>query len=278
LAEEVSIRKGGRTVKKIVTLSLVGAIVFLIVAGIGVAYAAPSKLHAHFVRPILPMPASFVATAKAEGCENNPGPFITLSGDLTLGGINAQLIFRNNVKGTHENTEEVVVSVVLIPAGDKIQFAKQPPQGGVGGNPWIYLQLLDSSGTPISDEVLLGRCVQGLSPANIGFTLLTDADVTFAADCSNNPGPFITLSGKLIFEGVNAVLIFRNNQKGTHEHEEKILITVEVLPDGQFISFAKQPPLGGVGGNPWIYLQFTDGNGKALSSEILLGRCVQMSK
>lgn len=264
--------------KKTITLSLLGTMVLLLVAGIGVAYAAASKVNATFDRPVLPMPASFIAAATAQGCENNPGPFITLSGEVALGGINARLIFRNNVKGTHELTEDTVVNVVLIPAGETIKFAKQPPQGGVGGNPWIFLQLFDSSGTPLSEEILLGRCVQGLSPANINFTLLTDAHVVFTADCSNNPGPVITLSGALTLEGINAVLTFRNNEKGTHEHEEQIQVKAEVLADGTSISFAKQPPLGGVGGNPWIYLQFTDGSGKALSGELLLGRCVQMSK
>jgi hypothetical protein len=43
------------------------------------------------------------------------------------------------------------------------------------------------------------------------------------------------------------------------------------------MQFPKQPVLGGVGGNPWIYLQFIDGQGNALSGERLLGRCVQLA-
>jgi len=52
------------------------------------------------------------------------------------------------------------VSVVLIPAGQSITFAKQPSLGGTGGNPWIYLQFLDGKGGALTDPVLLGRCVQ----------------------------------------------------------------------------------------------------------------------
>ncbi len=82
---------------------------------------------------------------------------------MSLTGIKANLIFSNNdnpVDGPHENTQPTVVSVVLIPAGQTIQFAKQPPLGGAGGNPWIFLTFLDGRGQPVSDQILLGRCVQ----------------------------------------------------------------------------------------------------------------------
>jgi len=147
-------------VKKNVSLSLFGALMLLLLAGTGIAYASSWKFKASFDRPILPQPASLSASATAEGCENNPGPFITLSGDLTLGGINARLIFRNNVKGTHEHQEQIQVTVEILPNGEAITFAKQPPLEGVGGNPWIYLQFTDGNGKALSGEILLGRCVQ----------------------------------------------------------------------------------------------------------------------
>lgn len=198
---------------------------------------------------------------------------------MGLGGIDARLIFRNNAKGTHEREEETTVDVVLIPEGETIQFAKQPPLGGVGGNPWIYVQFFDSSGNALSDEVLLGRCVQGLSTMDIDFSLLTQADAEVSAgSCRNHLGPVITLSGELALEGIEAVLTFRNNAKGTHEHEEEVQVSVVILPAGETISFAKQPPLGGVGGNPHIFLQFVDGSGQPLGDEFYLGRCVQLSK
>lgn len=39
-----------------------------------------------------------------------------------------------------EADEETVVEVEIVPPGHTIQFPKQPVQGGVGGNPWIYAQ------------------------------------------------------------------------------------------------------------------------------------------
>jgi len=95
----------------------------------------------------------------ADSCTNHKGPFITMDGTLTLGGLHAKLIFRNNVKGTH--TREEAIDVTLIQAGTtKIVLPKQPSRGGVGGNPIISIQFLESDGTPMTDPVTLGRCVQ----------------------------------------------------------------------------------------------------------------------
>ena len=83
-----------------------------------------------------------------------------MNGELRLGGVSARLIFQNNAKGTHSLDEQVTVDIVIIPAGESITFAKQPPEGGVGGNPRIYFQFTSPSGVPLSNEFYLGRCVQ----------------------------------------------------------------------------------------------------------------------
>ncbi len=93
----------------------------------------------------------------SDSCRNNPGPFITLEGELKLGGLNARLIFRNNVIGTHEHEEFVGVDLVIIPAGETIHFAKQPPEGGAGGNPHVFFEFL-SDGVSLGDKIYLGRC------------------------------------------------------------------------------------------------------------------------
>jgi hypothetical protein len=197
-----------------------------------------------------------------------------------LGGINARLIFRNNVIGTHERIEDVTQDVVVLNEGQVIRFAKQPSRGGVGGNPYIWIEFFDGSWNSISSPVFLGRCVQGLRTTNLDFGLLSGADVQVASsgDCDNSPGPQITLNGEISLGGLNARLYFTNNAKGTHLHEESTQADIVILPAGESITFAKQPPRGGVGGNPRIYFQFTNSSGKALSSEFYLGRCVQMSK
>lgn len=217
--------------------------------------------------------------AEAGECSNNPGPYITLTGEIALGGVDARLIFRNADKGPHERTEDVEASVVLLPEGETIRFSKAPPRGGAGGNPWIYLVFTDEDGNDYGEPMLLGRCVQGLDVVDVALALpaFARAQVTTGA-CSNSPGPEIELTGELVIGGLNGKLVFTNNAKFTHVHEEDVVVDLVILPAGESIEFAKQPPLGGVGGNPKIWLQFTDGDGGAMSDELYLGRCVQLGR
>ena len=217
------------------------------------------------------IPVNVQASVSASDCTNNPGPYITLNGIVAISQIGAQFTFQNNAKGTH--TYSTTVSTTVVNQGTSIQIPKQPVLGGVGGNPYIYIQFVDNNGNPLSSPIFLGRCVQGLS--DISQTLSVPAALTAdvsALDCSNT-GSTISLTGNLVMGGVNAKIIFTNNDKGTHTNDQ--FITAKVIPTGISIEFPKQPSLGGVGGNPWISLQFQDANGTPIGNSISLGRCVQ---
>ena len=239
------------------------------------AQATPATVSAS-----LSQQAHLSLSATASGCTNNPGPFVTVNGELKLSGVNARIVLTNNAKFTHVGKEDITADVVLIPAGQSIQIAKQPPQGGVGGNPWIYLQFQNCKGALLgSGPTLLGRCVQGLNTTSLDFTIPTGATATVTSGgCSNSPGPFITLDGELRLGGLCASLIFTNNAKFTHSTSSDVTVDVILVPEGQSITFSKQPPLGGAGGNPFIYVQFLSGSGQELGSPILVGRCVQLGK
>src|SRR5438445_2441954 len=146
------------------------------------------------------IPVNVQASVSASDCTNNPGPYITLNGVVTLTQIGAQFTFQNNAKGTHMYTSTVTTTV--IDQGKTIQIPKQPSQGGVGGNPYIWVQFVDNNGNPLSSPIFLGRCVQGLS--DISQTVLAPAtimaDVT-ALDCSNH-GSTISLTGNLVMKGL----------------------------------------------------------------------------
>jgi hypothetical protein len=226
-----------------------------------------------------PMRATVTAQASAEGCENNPGPFIRLDGTITLGGLDAVLRFTNNARGTHEHQEDITTTVELV-SDAPIVFAKQPSRGGVGGNPHVWLQLTDcASDSSLGNALYLGRCVQGLSMVSLDTLVdaLASVGVT-TGNCSGAGGPNITLSGELSIGGICATLIFTNNAEFTHVHEEDVTVQVTLIPEGQKIVFAKQPPLGGVGGNPYIFLQFLSGDGTAIGQEFYLGRCNKLDR
>src|SRR5215831_2821013 len=190
--------------------------------------------------------ASAKVNLTTSGCTNNPGPYITINGEIELGGVKARIILTNNAKFTHVASTDVVADVDLIPDGDVIQIAKQPSRGGVGGNPWIYLQFNDCKGHNYSSPILLGRCVQGLNPAALEFALPTLVRAGLVSgECSNSPGPYVTLDGDLRLGGLGGKIILTNNAKFTHATSADVVIDVDLLPDGQDITFHKQPPLGG---------------------------------
>jgi len=179
---------------------------------LGLAMAAPAQAQTTVTKTFV-MPVQVQAAVNMAGCDNSPGPQITLDGAVKLGGLTVQMTFRNNVKGTHTYTAQSSVDVVAVPAGGSLVIPKQPVLGGVGGNPFIWVQMVDGNGGALSSEIFLGRCVQG--PFKIDAKLPTEvvAAAEFTAlDCSNNPGPYITVEGGIGFsKGVTARFIFRNN-------------------------------------------------------------------
>ena len=216
-------------------------------------------------------PVRVDATVDTSGCKNWGGPTITFGGNLSLGGLNARVIFSNNAKGTHTATVLSQFDVTLLPEGSAIEISKQPVRGGVGGNPHIYLQFHDGNGGNLSQEFYLGRCVQG---RRISADLLSEAvarATVQAGGCENSGGPFITLGGDITLAGLYARFIFRNNLKGTHTAEASR--DVAIVLEGSTITLPKQPVRGGVGGNPLVSLQFLDGNGDPIHDPVLLGRC-----
>jgi hypothetical protein len=228
---------------------------------------------------------SATATSTVTGCSNSPGPYITIEGGLSLGGLGTRMTFTNNVKGTHTYTDDAHVDITVVPPeGNSITIPKQPVLGGVGGNPFIWVQLEDGNGRTVTDEVFLGRCVQGLrKDVSASFASAARALVNIAvADCQNSPGPWITLDGDLfVAAGLDAVFIFKNNDNpvdGPHRASADAVVKVELVPPGHDVRFAKQPSRGGVGGNPWIWFNFLSDAGAPLSEPALLGRCEQLSK
>ncbi len=218
------------------------------------------------------LPMQVQCSVSESACDNSPGPWITIEGQIALGGLQAQLIFQNNTKGTHSQTVTYSTNIVL-DIGAPISIPKQPVLGGVGGNPWISIQFLDGNNVVLTDEVLLGRCVQGLTLNSDLLAQALAAMTVSAADCSNHPGPVINVGGNLTLGGLKARLILRNNAAGTHTNVQTIDVTL--IAAGSGVQIPKQPCLGGVGGNPLIWVQFLQGQ-TPIGDPIFLGRCNQI--
>jgi len=153
--------------------------------------------------------------------------------------------------------------------------------GGAGGNPFIWVQFVGANGAALSDEIFVGRCVQGAG-WHVTQSAVTTASAyaTFTVTgCENSPGPYINFTSGVTMAGMSARIIFRNNDNPVGgPHEADVTRNVTVIPAGLNLTFPKQPVLGGVGGNPWIFAGFTDADGTELGEPTLLGRCEQLSK
>src|SRR3989440_603802 len=244
---------------------------------------APAAHALQQVTSTLSEPMNLQASVSAFNCSNSPGPWINFEGAVTLAGLNVQLVFRNNINKDVHTLVEDVETVAAVTAGTTIRIPKQPSHPfaggtgtGVGGNPWISIQLVDTNGRPLSGEVLLGRCVQGAFSPSVDFSAsVIGQAIIETLDCTNNPGPHINVSGSMsVSPGVNARFIFRNQRTGGAPHEAIAMAEVTLLSNGFAFSFPKQPVLGGVGGNPWISVRFA--NPDPIGPETLLGRCVQL--
>jgi hypothetical protein len=199
----------------------------------------------------------------ASGCSNRGGPDITLDGDIFTGGIKGKLR-AENAGGIHGDEVDAVLSAHLAgPKGESISIPKQPPEkfdgGGAGGNPWIWFEATDKKGKPVSEPVLLGRCVQGLDNVSALFGLLAHAEGEIDGSCSNNPGPWVTIDGSLVVAGIDGHIVFTNQQSpdSVHRRDEVGRLSFEIVPDGGGVIWPKQP--------------FKDGSG--VSKEFRLGRC-----
>jgi len=244
------------------------------------SFASTSSLP-HINNTRLPVPVTISADFSAYDCSNNPGPQITFSGGSYLGGFGVEMTFTNNLQGTHSYTDGHTVDVTVQPAGGEIVIPKQPVLGGTGGNPFIWVQFVNGDGSALSGEIFVGRCVQGAG-WHVTQPAVTSASASaeFTVEsCENSPGPYISFTSGMTMVGMSARIIFRNNDNPVGgPHRADVTRDVTIIPQGLNLTFPKQPVLGGVGGNPWIFAAFADGSGTALGPATLLGRCEQLSK
>lgn len=234
------------------------------------ASAAPGTLRAD-----VPIPADAFLTI-APACTVGPGRVVTLRGQLELGGVDARLIVRNNVRGTHERFDDVAASVVLVPA-DTVVTIPETSATASANAPAIYVQLVDAAGLPLTEEVAIGTCGDAPFPMRTAISLPALANLAVSvSDCANAGGPRITLGGTVELTGLSARLVARDPSTGALEGAVTLGAPVVALA-ATTLEIPKQPSRGGVGGNPWIWVQLVGADGAPLSDELFVGRCVELA-
>jgi hypothetical protein len=257
-----------------------------------VTWAAPAgatPAHAHVTFKV---PVSITTAVDPTSFCDNTGPHIRFSNVLNIGDHWAQFTFQN-AGGNHVANAYAQVVLDLSQAGNggNPWIYKQPPLGGVGGNPFIYFENdLDAT------MHYLGRCVQdfgnGYDNPNARWTAKGTtsgwADLVVSTfGCSNKGGSTLSFDGTNGENGATGKLVLTNSYLGDGmpypQHlNNSILATLGL----QFAppwsgGIPKQPPLGGAGGNPDIYLATGTyspwvNDGTYPDPGLLLGKCNQL--
>lgn len=221
--------------------------------------------------------AVFAPIRFAASCDNSPGDVIRLHGQLSFDDIAVELVAED---AWGAEVQSAIVSAEAVVQLDEMSVAKQPSLGGVGGNPWIYVQLFDGAGLALSDELLLGRCVQGLEEAPLTLTLPVGVDVQVDAGvCALDADGHATVHGSLSLGGLRAKVRLANDLAGTHVAELSSEATLEVLPEGASVTLSDGPTLGRsdeAAASYEISLRLVDEDGESLSNQVSLGTCATL--
>ena len=96
------------------------------------------------------------------------------------------------------------------------------------------------------------------------------------AGCTTLPGPMIAMRGTMRLEGVGVRVTFENNLRGTHTDVVDVVADVALVSTGTTVDLTGATTAG-AGTDPHLSFQFFDESGLALTDEIAVGRCADVS-
>lgn len=231
------------------------------------------------IRKTVNIPVDFSATVQATNCTASPGPQLSIQAEITPSGLDGDFIFKQ--PGQVSASEQVRVAQAIIPSNNPVTLPSQSVVGSLSDDPYMWLQLTDANGRALSSEIFLGRCSQGsFSPTTVlSLPVATDAVVT-TSDCDSVSPLVSVVDGTAELSPINGKVIFRNGSDPMVDpaHSSETSIDLVLLPSGQVYTYPQQAVVAQISANPLISMQFREGAGQALGSEITLGRCLAISK
>jgi len=254
---------------------LAGAIVTALLATTGQAVAKDR------IQQSIDIPAQFAATIQTMDCNATPGPRVTLEGSLSVAPLDLDVIFSHLIGAPDPQSSVSVRKTVVPPNAPPTPAPQQAIVGAMGGNPFLWLQLTDSKGKPLTSEIFLGRCDQGQFQQTIEFSLPSETSAGVSAtSCEESTGPVISLDGQIESSPVHGKVIFRNTDGvgigGPKPNE--VAIDVVLMSSGPKFQLPIDEVQAGTGGNPLISTQYRLGTGMSIGVEEKLGRCTALVK
>jgi hypothetical protein len=192
---------------------------------------------------------------------DNQGPHITLNTTSMFGGFATRIQFSKNKKDAWHDpvTGESVAELTLSTGEATSSLPKQPPLGGAGGNPFIYIQ----PDAEVEDYYYIGRCVQDgkIGQLNHGrwsvdtSALATSTMNVQALECSNK-GSHLTISTDTTADAPGGNIVLSNSDLGLNPQHIANVAATFGFALGEGLKVRKGGGVSGVGGNPYISSEF----------------------
>jgi hypothetical protein len=252
---------------KLVKIISLAAIVLAVVTGNALAVKQVDKT--------LTIPAEYSATILTSNCLGAPGPQVMIQSEINPVGLEAEIIFSQPGKA-----DQFMAGQEVVPQNVPIPLTQQSVVGGLGDNPFLWLQITDARGKALTSEIFLGQCSQGSFSPTAVVNVPVEATAEVSASGCEAADPTVTLNNSQVeFAAINGRLILRNSTDthGGPGQTGEVELELVLLPTGQVYAFPQPVVQGTISPNPQISLQFREGGGSPVGNQINLGRCSTLS-
>jgi hypothetical protein len=186
---------------------------------------------------------------------------------LGLSAIHVQVIHRASPAVSGKKPEEMVLSLPLVPANERIARPSRTFRAPAGGSS-MSLQLFDHERAPLTEELEIGACADGIRETSIPLVVRVHAAAWLSTRGEQEgPEPRLRLDGELGFvTGIGLRLRMRPLISG---RVEPGVIDVSLASVGTTLQFADRLVERDVPGLPAILLAFHDADDRPIGHERL---------
>jgi len=211
------------------------------------------------------MPAHCQVWLRTTESRSAAGAQVSMLAALVLSAVHVRVVHRGTVAKSGPPPDEIVVTLPLVPANERLARPARTFRGPAGGS-WISLQLFDHERVPLTGEHEVGVCVDGIREVALPLV----ARVHPAAWLSirggrEGPEPMLSLDGELVF--VSGIGMRLRMRPLVGPLERGGIVDVPLTSVGTTVHFADRLVERNLPGLPAIYLAFLDADGRPIARE-----------
>lgn len=193
------------------------------------------------------------------------GAQVSMLAALVLSAVHVRVIHRASPAGSSVPTDEIAVTLPLVPPNDRLARPARTFRGPPGGAS-MSLQLFNHERAPLTEEHDVGACVDGIHEATLPLLARVHpaAWLTFRGG-HDAPEPMLRLDGELVFVAGIGMRLRLRPLMGTMDRGD--IIDVPLASVGTTVHFADRLVERDLLGLPAVYLAFLDADGHPIGRE-----------